>query len=280
MTCLAVCAAMRPMNSSGTSASFSERTSPVSTSSSCTHTRISPGLRVELHAGADGPRRARCRLAHPRLVGRGQGLLEAGQDRLERDPLLALQLPQRLDQFLVHSRSSPPHSNTVRAEAMSSYGIVRSSLVRRDLQLLLVRRAAIVPSSVRAPSTGRGVFTFTRSPTRRANSSGDRSGRSSPGEPDLQRVRSRVEALEVQPPRDASVDVGDRVEVDAALAVDRDAQDLPPLLAAERDLDQLEPGAFHHRPHQPVEVHCHAPSKRKVGASPPSGTALRFRTKV
>ena len=71
-----------------------------------------------------------------------------------------------------------------------------------------------------------------------------------------------------------------KAQVDSARAVDRDAEDPPPLLPAERDLNQLESGTFHNRPDQPVEVHLHAPSKRKVGASPPSGTALRFRTKV
>ena len=85
---------------------------------------------------------------------------------------------------------------------------------------------------------------------------------------------------EVGMPEGTSVDVGDRLQVDSALAVDRDAQNPPPLLPAERNLNQLESGAFHNRPDQPVEVHLHAPSKRKVGASPPSGTALRFRTKV
>ena len=52
MTCFAVCAAMRPMKSSGTGSSCSERTSPVSRSSSWIQTRIVAGLGVELHAGA------------------------------------------------------------------------------------------------------------------------------------------------------------------------------------------------------------------------------------
>ncbi len=54
-----------------------------------------------------------------RLVGRGQGLLQAVQEDLERDPALSLQLSQRPNQLDAHFLLPGPHSNTVRADEMS-----------------------------------------------------------------------------------------------------------------------------------------------------------------
>src|SRR5439155_18626609 len=112
----------------------------------------------------------------------------AGQDRVERDALLPFELLQRLDQCLVHRLppfafyfGTAPHSNTVRATVMSSNDTVRSpaSVAIRTSRAPV---PTMVPVMLRAPSTGRAVFTFTFSPTRRAKSSGRLSGRSTPGE--------------------------------------------------------------------------------------------------
>src|SRR5207253_282881 len=92
-----------------------------------------PGLGIELHPDAQGLLvQVGVVLPLVRLVGGGEGLLEAREDRLERDPLLPLELPQRLDQILVHLPPLPfgapgaPQSNTVLAEAMASNGSLRS----------------------------------------------------------------------------------------------------------------------------------------------------------
>ncbi len=59
----------------------------------------------------------------PGLVRGGHRLLQAGEDRLERDALLPLELAERSDHLCVHRLlllCSAPQSNTVRADAMSS----------------------------------------------------------------------------------------------------------------------------------------------------------------
>ena len=79
-------------------------------------------LRVDLRAHAEGLLvELRVLLLPPRLVGGRHRLLEALEDRLERDPLLPLELAQRRDHLLVHVLLPAFfHSKTVLAEAMPS----------------------------------------------------------------------------------------------------------------------------------------------------------------
>src|SRR5262249_8614041 len=113
------------------------------------------------------------------LVRGGERLLEAGQDHLERDALLPLELLERLDQLLIHRL--PPHSTTVRAETMSSSA---SSITPPSVCIFTCPPSAsrMVPASVLAPSTDAAVFTLARSPTLLAKSRSPRRGRSMPGE--------------------------------------------------------------------------------------------------
>src|SRR6185503_21006068 len=79
-------------------------------------------LGVDLRAHAEGLLvELRVLLLPPRLVGGRHRLLETLEDRLERDPLLSLELAQRRDHLLVHVLLPAFfHSKTVLAEAMPS----------------------------------------------------------------------------------------------------------------------------------------------------------------
>ena len=82
------------------------------------------GLGVDVRADADEVVVALgVLLLPPRLVGGGHGLLEAGEDRLERDALLAFELAQGGDHLGIHRVlpfNSASQSTTVRADAMSA----------------------------------------------------------------------------------------------------------------------------------------------------------------
>src|SRR5918996_1242654 len=144
-------------------------------------------VRIEIHPDIPSLVFLLIRAAHRGLVRRGQRLLQAVKDRLERDSLLALELLECLDQLRVHRSlrffvfSSASQSNTVRAEAMSSYPMVRWP---SPVAMVTPRSpaATTVPAWVRDPSTGPVVRTRTVSPTLRAKSEAPRRGRSTPGE--------------------------------------------------------------------------------------------------
>src|SRR5207342_3956706 len=121
-------------------------------------------------------------LLPPRLVGGRHRLLEALEDRLERDPLLPLELAQRRDHLLVHDLLPAFfHSKTVLAEAMPSWG-TRSSPPSDAMTIASASAETSAPTWTLRPSTGSTVFTLTCCPTLRSKCRGSRSARSSPGE--------------------------------------------------------------------------------------------------
>src|SRR5439155_9116430 len=123
-------------------------------------------------------------LLPPLLVRRRHGLLEAGEDRLERDPLLAFELAERRDHLLIHVLllfSSSAQSGEVRADAIPSYG-TRSSPPADARTIASASAETSAPSCTFELPSGSTVLIRTRSPTNRRNSSGPRRDRSSPGE--------------------------------------------------------------------------------------------------
>src|SRR5581483_2455857 len=120
-----------------------------------------------------GPRRL--------LVGGEEGILERGDERALFDPLVALDLANRLDDLLAHL----PYPSSIRlARTICSYGISVSPSSKPS-------RTACGPAARTSPrSRFSGVRTFTRRPTAAAKCSRRRSGRSSPGE-DTSTVYSR-----------------------------------------------------------------------------------------
>src|SRR5918994_4845307 len=120
------------------------------------------------------------------------------------------------------------------------------------------------------------------------------------GRTDLQLVRPIREVLEVEASGQRFGHLGDGVEINATLAVDRDPQDRPALLATKFHVPELEPGRFDHRPDHlldgssicrthrahpprgddvralPLAHLLSAPSKKKVGASPLRVTTAPF----
>src|SRR5262249_51660747 len=116
-----------------------------------------PGLRIDLGARPDELVVGVGVLLLPPLLVRGRHrLLEPGEDRLEGDPLLALELAERRDHLLVHVVllfSSSAQSGEVRADAIPSYG-TRSSPPAAATTIASASAETSAPSCTFEPSTG------------------------------------------------------------------------------------------------------------------------------
>ena len=235
------------------------------------------GLGVDLRRGRrrSRPRRLGVLLLPPRLVRGGHRLLEAGEDRLERDPLLALQLAERRDHLLAFMAllpfSSSSQSTTVRADAMSVVA-GRAALRRRMRSRSPPRRprparprASLRPSDRLAPSSPSPVCpTLRRSAAARGAAA--RSRASSP----RARTGLRREPLEVEPSGDL---LGTSAEIVSRstppVAVHDDPQDPAPASRRNATSTSSSPAASTTgRTSASASTRPNPLFERKVGASP------------